>query len=257
MSHVQSQTWPPAIQLAQTIWKFYVQCLDIIFAIEWHRSSTRDDAGSNGETVNEGGRYSVTSEVLHWRLAVIGRVSELTIRNVAEEGLGYYWCVVVKDSNPLPNPSRILHLTNFCASCTVCGSLQLNNPTRRKIRLVTLRTIVDTVVSKSLVSKSALLIQHWPIRTITNDITSILIGHLQIFKFCSLTNDLQTTVYTRSNFHTFRQEFEHCNRNAFFNRCNSEDRKCELHMHSFTILASVWLQLRQLTPWWHSTRSTC
>jgi len=84
------------------------------FAIEWHRSSTRDDAGSNGETVNEGGRYSMTSEVLRWRLAVIGR------------DLGYYWCVVVKGSNPLLNPSKILHLTNFCASNTVCGSLQLN-----------------------------------------------------------------------------------------------------------------------------------
>ena len=37
-----------------------------------------------------------------------------------------------------------------------------------------------TVVSKSLVSKSAVVIQHWPIKTITNDITSILIGHIQI-----------------------------------------------------------------------------
>jgi len=107
--------------------KILCSVLGYNFAIEWHRSSTRDDAGSNGETVNEGGRYSVTSEVLRWRLAVIGRVSELTIRNVTKEDLGYYWCVVVKDSNPLPNPSRILHLTNFCASSTVCGSLQLNN----------------------------------------------------------------------------------------------------------------------------------
>jgi len=55
-----------------------------------------------------------------------------------------------------------------------------------------------------------------------------------------------------SNFHTFRQEFERANKNAFFNHCNSEDGKCELHVHSFTILASVWLQLCQLTPWWHS-----
>ena len=48
--------------------------------------------------------------------------------------------------------------------------------------------------------------------------------------------------------HTFRQEFERANRNAtFFNRCNSEDGKCELQVHSFTILACVWLQLRQLT----------
>ena len=52
----------------------------------------------------------------------------------------------------------------------------------------------STVVCKSLVSKSTVVIQHWPIRTITNDITSILIGHLQIFNFCSLTKDLQTTV---------------------------------------------------------------
>ena len=44
------------------------------------------------------------------------------------------------------------------------------------------------------VSKSSVLIQHWPIRTITNDITSILIGHHHIFKLCLLTNDLQTTV---------------------------------------------------------------
>ena len=57
-----------------------------------------------------------------------------------------------------------------------------------------MRITCSTVVCKSLGSKSAVVIQHWPIRTITNDITSILIGHLQIFKFCSLTNDLQTTV---------------------------------------------------------------
>jgi len=106
--------------------KILCSVLGYNFAIEWHRSSTRDDAGSISETstVRQGGRYSVTSEVLPWR---IGRVSELTIRNVTKEDLGYYWCVVVKDSNPLANPSRILHLTNFCASSTVCGSLQLNN----------------------------------------------------------------------------------------------------------------------------------
>jgi len=60
---------------------------------------------------------------------------------------------------------------------------------------------------------------------------------------------LRTIPDTRSNFHTFRQEFERANRNAtFINHCNSEDGKCELHVHSFTILASVWLQLHQLTP---------
>jgi len=52
-----------------------------------------------------------------------------------------------------------------------------------------------TMVCKSLVSKCAVVIQHWPIVTITNDVTSILIGQLQIFRFCLLTNDLQTTVY--------------------------------------------------------------
>jgi len=51
---------------------------------------------------------------------------------------------------------------------------------------------------------------------------------------------LRTILDTRSNFHTFRQEFEHANKNAaFFYHCNSEDGKCELHMNSFTILASV------------------
>jgi len=55
------------------------------------------------------------------------------------------------------------------------------------------------MVCKSLVSKSTVAIQHWPIRTIKNDITSIVIGHLQIFKFCSLTNDLQTTVFMTSS----------------------------------------------------------
>jgi len=34
-----------------------------------------------------------------------------------------------------------------------------------------------------------------------------------------------------------------------FNHCNSEDGKRELHVHLFTILASVWLQLCQLTSW--------
>jgi len=41
--------------------------------------------------------------------------------------------------------------------------------------------------------KSAAVIQHWLFGTITDYITSIVIDHLQIFKFCSLTNDLQTT----------------------------------------------------------------
>ena len=64
---------------------------------------------------------------------------------------------------------------------------------------------------------------------------------------------LRTILDTCSNFHKFRQEFERANRNAtLFNHCISEDRKCELHLHSFTILASMWLQLRQLTPWLHS-----
>ena len=60
---------------------------------------------------------------------------------------------------------------------------------------------------------------------------------------------LRTILDTHSNFHTFRPEFEHANRNAtFFNHCNSEGKKCELHVHSFTILSSMWLQLRQLMP---------
>ena len=90
----------------------------------------------------------------------------------------------------LPFPSA---LTSLCFHETTEGSLDrpgwLHKPeppgpfTRH-----------GTVVCKSLVSKSAIVIQHRPIRTITNDITSILIGHLQIFKFCLLTNDLQTTV---------------------------------------------------------------
>ena len=71
-------------------------------------------------------------------------------------------------------------------------------------------------------------------------------------KICLIT--LHTILDTCSYFHTFRQEFERTNRNAtFFNHCNSEDGKCELHVLSFTILASVWLQLRQLMPWLHST----
>ena len=64
---------------------------------------------------------------------------------------------------------------------------------------------------------------------------------------------LRTILDTRSNFRMFMQKFEHANRNAtFFDHCNSEDGKCELHVHSFTIFASMWLQLRQLTPWLHS-----
>ena len=51
---------------------------------------------------------------------------------------------------------------------------------------------------------------------------------------------LRAILDTRSKFHTFRQEFERANRNAAFcNHCNSEDRKCEPHVRSFTILASV------------------
>ena len=68
-------------------------------------------------------------------------------------------------------------------------------------------------------------------------------------KFCLVT--LRTILDTRSNFHKFRQELERANRNAtLFNHCDSEDedRKRELHVHLFTILASMWLQLCQLTP---------
>ena len=51
----------------------------------------------------------------------------------------------------------------------------------------------------------------------------------------------------------FRQEFERANRNVtFFNHCNPEDGKCKLHVYSFTILASMRLQLRQLMPRLHS-----
>ena len=69
---------------------------------------------------------------------------------------------------------------------------------------------------------------------------------------------LRTILDTRSNFHMFRQEFERANRNAaFFNHCNSEDGKCELHVHLFTVLASVWLQFfwlgTRLRPYVHHT----
>jgi len=38
---------------------------------------------------------------------------------------------------------------------------------------------------------------------------------------------LHTILDTHSNFHTFRQEFEHTNRNAaFFNHCNSVSYMC-------------------------------
>ena len=97
------------------------------FAIQWQRSSIRSNAGRTGQTVDEGGRYSVTNQVLYVRQVAQGRVSQLTINNVTAEDLGYYWCVVMMRLNPLPNPSRILHLTNFCASSTVCNSLLLNN----------------------------------------------------------------------------------------------------------------------------------
>ena len=40
---------------------------------------------------------------------------------------------------------------------------------------------------------------------------------------------LRTILDTRSNFHTFRQEFETANRNtAFFNHCNSEDGSAKM-----------------------------
>jgi len=81
---------------------------------------------------------------------------------------------------------------------------------------------------------------------------------------------LRTILDTCSNFHTSRQEFERANRNAaYFNHCNSEDGKCELHVHSFAIFAPVWLQLCQLirffqlgtrltqTCLWHSPSTPC
>ena len=55
---------------------------------------------------------------------------------------------------------------------------------------------------------------------------------------------LRTMLDTHPNFHTFRQEFEHASRNtAFFSRCNSEDGKCELHMHSFVYYSCLQLLL--------------
>jgi len=76
-------------------------------------------------------------------------------------------------------------------------------------------------------------------------------GKNQRKKICLVT--LSIILDTCSIFHTFRQECERANRNAaFFNHCNPEDGKCKLHVYSFTILASVWLQLRQLTLRLHS-----
>ena len=51
---------------------------------------------------------------------------------------------------------------------------------------------------------------------------------------------LRIILDTHSSFHMFRQEFECANRNAvFFNPYNSEDAKCELHVHSFTIYSRL------------------
>ena len=104
-----------------------VTAISYNFAIQWQQGSIRSNAGRTGQTVSGGGRYSVTDQVLRHQNQALGRVSQLTINNITAEDLGYYWCVVMMRLNPLPNPSRILHLTNFCASSTVCNSLQLNN----------------------------------------------------------------------------------------------------------------------------------
>jgi len=60
-------------------------------------------------------------------------------------------------------------------------------------------------------------------------------------KICLVT--LRTILDTRSNFHTFRQEFERANRNAaFFNHCNSETgsvRYTCIHLLLSPLVASI------------------
>ena len=96
------------------------------FTLEWYYSKLSSNAGRSGRVLNDiGGNYFVELPVKgELQNGAFRMSSHLTIINVTSNEFGYYWCMVkVRNSDMiLPNPSRILHLSNICASVPVCNS---------------------------------------------------------------------------------------------------------------------------------------
>ena len=96
------------------------------FTLEWYYSKLSSNAGRSGRVLNDiGENYFVELPVKgELQNGAFRMSSHLTIINVTSNEFGYYWCMVkVRNSDMiLPNPSRILHLSNICASVPVCNS---------------------------------------------------------------------------------------------------------------------------------------
>ena len=95
------------------------------FTLEWYYSKLSSNAGHSGRVLNNIGKnYFVTIDEHQIENETFIMLSHLIITNVTSNEFGYYWCMVrVRNSDTLlPNPSRILHLSNICDSAPVCNS---------------------------------------------------------------------------------------------------------------------------------------
>ena len=95
------------------------------FTLEWYYSKISSNAGHSGRVLNNIGKnYFVTIDEHQIENETFIMLSHLIITNVTSNEFGYYWCMVrVRNSDTLlPNPSRILHLSNICDSAPVCNS---------------------------------------------------------------------------------------------------------------------------------------
>ena len=95
------------------------------FTLEWYYSKLSSNAGHSGRVLNNiGKKYFVTIDEHQIENETFIMLSHLIITNVTSNEFGYYWCMVrVRNSDTLlPNPSRILHLSNICDSAPVCNS---------------------------------------------------------------------------------------------------------------------------------------
>ena len=95
------------------------------FTLEWYYSKLNSNVGRSGRVLNNIGKnYFVTIDEHQIENETFIMLSYLIITNVTSNEFGYYWCMVrVRNSDTiLPNPSRILHLSNICTSVPVCNS---------------------------------------------------------------------------------------------------------------------------------------
>ena len=95
------------------------------FTLQWYYSNSSFNAGHSGDILNNiGENHVVRSDEDQIENGTFITLSHLTIINVTANEFGYYRCMVrLKNSGTLlPNSSTILHLSNFCASGSVCNS---------------------------------------------------------------------------------------------------------------------------------------